>query len=268
MAHFASLRFAPPEAVAVDGIWLGRRVDRAGVLGTHVDDRRSSRSTSRATLDGVFGLDGRRPVGRARASAATPTRRRTATPPGAGVDFRFAALMVRDESKPHVHRRWRPGLRVRARSDARASTPATRGSGWRACERDPRGRSRRRDQARPELLRRALPGRQRRSTSPLAEDCPAVEPRDAGRWTPPPSPTGSQPPPGRRRRRAPGNTSVRDFDVKVAQPPAGRRPPRRRPRRRASRSPSRRRRRRPRRRQERRRPEASPSTTRSRAPAR
>ena len=90
-------RFAPPAAVAESACGSAAAY-RPGVLGTHVDDR--ARVARRAgSLDGVFASTAGGAVGRAgHPLRADPATHCDAT--GTGVDFRFAALMVRDESKP------------------------------------------------------------------------------------------------------------------------------------------------------------------------
>ena len=96
--HFASLRFAPPAGVAVDGVWLGRRVNGPGYWARTSTTELESLD-QRASLDGIFASTaGGDWVELGIRCDADPATHCDAT--GTGVDFRFAALMVRDESKP------------------------------------------------------------------------------------------------------------------------------------------------------------------------
>jgi hypothetical protein len=94
--HFASLRFATPDGVSVDRVWLARHVDGPGYWArTSSTDLESL--GQRATLDGVFSA----PASGQWVELGLRCDGDPATPcDGAGVDFRFAALAVRDEAKP------------------------------------------------------------------------------------------------------------------------------------------------------------------------
>jgi hypothetical protein len=94
--HFASLRFAPPSGVTVDRVWLGRHVDGPGYWArTSSTDLESL--DQRATLDGIFTA----PASGQWVELGLRCDGDPAMPcDAAGVDFRFAALTVRDEAKP------------------------------------------------------------------------------------------------------------------------------------------------------------------------
>src|SRR4051794_26195407 len=93
---FASLRFTPPPGItAIQGVWLGRRVTGPGYFA------RTSTTTLESldgagTLDGVFSKAATGNWVELGVSCATAGCDMT----GAGVDFRFLALDVRDASPP------------------------------------------------------------------------------------------------------------------------------------------------------------------------
>jgi hypothetical protein len=94
--HFASLRFATPDGVSVDHVWLGRHVDGPGYW-ARTSTIALEALDQRATLDGTFSA----PASGKWVELGLRCDGDPATPcDGAGVDFRFAALAVRDEAKP------------------------------------------------------------------------------------------------------------------------------------------------------------------------
>ncbi len=238
--HFASLRFAPPEGVAVDGVWLGRRVSGPGYWARTSTTELESLD-QRALLDGVFASTASGQwVELGIRCDADPATRCDAT--GTGVDFHFAALMVRDESKPTFTLGGIPGFASGAMDlsvDARDT-----GLGLSSISATFAGAPVAAIKLGQSYCAELSPG-DSTADLPLAEDCPA-----ASRKTLVVDTTAVAD--GTQRLQvvvadAAGNTSARDYDVKVLNhPPVVSTRPRPRPRRRASRSPSRPRRRRPR----------------------
>jgi hypothetical protein len=94
----AKLRFAMPPGVAVDHLWLSRRVDGPGYWARTSTTELES-LTTQATFDGVFEADaGGQWIELELRCDEAPAMRCDAA--DTGVDFRFAALAVRDEGKP------------------------------------------------------------------------------------------------------------------------------------------------------------------------
>lgn len=106
--HFAALRFATPAGVTVDRVWLGRHVSGPGYWARTSTTELESLDTP-SSLDGVFSAAvGGQWVELGIRCATDPAARCDAA--GTAVDFRFAALTVRDEAKPTFSVNGVPGI--------------------------------------------------------------------------------------------------------------------------------------------------------------
>ena len=147
--HSAKLRFAMPPGVAVDHLWLSRRVDGPGYWARTSTTELESLTTARRSTASSRRTPGAVDRVELRCDEVPATRCDAA---GTGVDFRSRPGR-RDEVKPSLSVSG-PRTTRRTRSPSR-STRATADSGWRtSARRWPAFRGR--GQARPELLQRAL----------------------------------------------------------------------------------------------------------------
>ena len=241
-ATFASRRFAPPDGVTVDGVWLGRRVDGPGYCARtstaeleSLDQPRHARRRASARRPAASGVE----LG-LRCDEDPPTR---CDMTGASVDFRSAALAVRDDPAPTFGVSGIPGYAARRDVNIRSSTPATAGIGLASASATLGGVPMAVGRARPGVLQRALARRHddrpaARRRLPGGQAHHAAAGHHAGRRRHAPARGHGD------RRRGQRDASA-SFDLKVVnhppvtvtpdpgrRPPHARPPPRRRPRRR------------------------------------